>query len=84
MLKIDREKRQSLMGHAEIEYRLGVAQRDSEATPLVRVIASQHGISIAGQVSDQEELEKLAEMVGLGWSDHLSMKPRISTTLSGH
>jgi hypothetical protein len=84
MLKIDREKRQSLLGHVEVEYRLGLPQKGSDATPLVRVIASQYGVSIAGQVSGQDELERLAEMVGHGWADHLNLKPRLSTTIAGH
>lgn len=84
MLKISFQKRNSLMGHTEVEILLGVDQKDSDVAPLVKVIASPYGLSVSGQVSNDRELEKLAEMVGNGWAEYLAMKPKLVTTLSGH
>lgn len=84
MLKVEREKRQSLMGHTEVEYRLVVEQKSTAGQPLVRVIASPHGITVDGHVGGEEELNKLAQMVGHGWSDYLSLKPKIVSPHAGH
>lgn len=75
MLRIDRKKRDTLEGHTEIEYRLEIEGKESE--PTVRVIASKRGISIFGQVTDREELEKFAEMVGEGWQDFQNLRTKI-------
>ena len=84
MLRTLRTKRDSLMGHVEVELTIGIEQRDQSFNTLVRVIASKHGVQIAGMVSGHDELEALAQAVSEAWNEYINLKPKLITTLSGH
>ncbi len=56
-------------------------------TDTFELIASREGVCIQGtspMFYNNKDLEIFAQALGSAWSEHLKMKPKFSTTLSGH
>ncbi len=79
-MKFKKEKVSSLLGHTEVRY-----TEQSMPGGFV-VIATPWDVQIEGKGSLQSmgDLQAFAKAMSDAWVSHLSLKPKLSTTTSGH
>jgi hypothetical protein len=78
-MKFERKKISALTGNTEVHFSLDSSD--------FKIIADQSGIRLRGEsptLYENEELQSFAKAVSDAFKDHLKLKPKLVSTLSGH
>jgi hypothetical protein len=87
MIAFKKVKRDDLMGGVEVVHTAESDVREPGSREItLKIRASKRGLAVEGflPLESMDDLQVLAKGVSDAWKDHLSLKPVLSRTTSGH
>lgn len=85
-MKFNRHKKDHLTLGDVVEHELAVPDLPDAYPPVFSLLASREGVLVRGAIKFESnaDLQAFAKALSDAWKDHLSLKPKIVTSLAGH
>ncbi len=83
-MKFEKVKNENIMGGTQVIFTTEGIDADKDR---FKVIANKQGIRLLGPspvLETRKDLDDLARTIAAAWSEHLLLKPKLTTNLSGH